>query len=199
MWGKPKMAAGTGDVDVPDSARLGTYYGVVPQLRRPLSLLDIIPSATMDGRSFGYMPEGGSLDDAGATAEGVIKPAGDLTLEEAEVVAATIAVWVKLKRQQLADTPQLSQVVTNRLTYSCLRRLENQVVAGDGLGENILGILNTVGIGSVVFDAASALSDLTLDGIVATIPAMSSQTRSCSTRPIGPGCSRRRLPGPASG
>ena len=44
-------------------------------------------------------------------------------------------------------------------------------MAGDGIGENLLGILATPGIGSVVFDAAAALSDLTLDGIVATIDA----------------------------
>ena len=126
-WGQPKLAAGTGIVDVPDSARLGTYYGTVPQLRRPLSLLDIIPTSPMDGRSFGYMQEGGSLDDAAETAEGKIKPATDATLTEAEVTAATIAVWVKMKRQQLADTPSLSQTINDRLVYQCLRRLENAV------------------------------------------------------------------------
>lgn len=170
-WGQPKLSQATGDVTIPDSARLGAYYGVTPQLRRPLSLLDIIPTATMEGRSFGYMQEGGSLDEAAETAEGVIKPAGDLTLTEAEVIAKTIAVWLKMLRQQLADSPTLNQTVNDRLVYQCLRRLENQVVAGDGAGENILGILNTVGIGSVVFDAASALSDLTLDGLVSVIQA----------------------------
>ena len=169
-WGLPKLAA-AGDVNVPDSARLGAYYGVVPQLRRPLSLLDIIPTSTMEGRSFGYMQEGGSLDSAAATPEGAVKPVGDLTLTEAEVVAATIAVHVPLKRQQLADTPSLAQTVNDRLVYGCLRTLETQVVAGDGTGENLLGILATPGIGSVVFDAAAALSDLTIDGIVATIDA----------------------------
>ena len=81
-WGQPKLSAATGDVTVPDSARLGTYYGVVPQLRRPLSLLDIIPSAPMDGPSFGYMEEAGSLDDAAETAEGEVKPATDVVLTE---------------------------------------------------------------------------------------------------------------------
>ena len=163
-WGQPKLAA-AGDVTVPDSARLGTYYGVVPQLRRPLSLLDIIPTAPMDGKSFGYMQEGGSLDSAAEVVEGEVKPAGELTLDEAEVTAATIAVWLKMLRQQLADTASLSQIVNERLVYACLRRLETQVIAGDGVGEAILGILNHP-IGSVVFDAASALSDLTLDAIV---------------------------------
>ena len=44
-------------------------------------------------------------------------------------------------------------------------------MAGDGAGENLLGILNTVGIGQVELDAASALSDLTLDGLVSVIQA----------------------------
>ena len=169
-WGQPKLSQATGDVTVPDSARLGTYYGIVPQLRRPLSLLDIIPTAPMDGRSFGYMQETGSLDDAREVVEAELKPATDVVLTEQEVTAATIAVFTKLKRQQLADTASLSQTINERLVYQCLRRLENQVLAGDGVGENILGILNHP-IGSVVFDAASALSDLTLDGIVSVIDA----------------------------
>ena len=46
-----------------------------------------------------------------------------------------------------------------------MRRVENQIVAGDGNGENLLGILHTSGIGSVAFSAGDALTDLTLDAI----------------------------------
>ena len=198
-WGQPKLAAGTGDVTVPDSARLGPYYGAVPQLRRPLSLLDIIPTSPMEGRSFGYMQEGGSLDDAAETAEGAVKPATDVELAEAEVVAATIAVWTKMKRQQLSDTPSLAQTINDRLVYQCLRRLENQVVGGDGVGENILGILNTPGIGDVVFDAAQALSDLTLDDIVATIQANAVPDAVVLNANDWAGMLKARLPGRAFG
>jgi hypothetical protein len=169
-WGQPKQAA-AGDVTVPDSARLGTYYGVVPQLRRPLRLLDLIPSSSMDGRSFGYMAESGTFDGAVEVAEGVVKPEGDITLTEAEVVAATIAVWKKMRRQQLADVPSLATTINSRLTYSCLQRLEDQIVHGDGQGENILGIVNAPGVGTVPFDAAAELSDLVLDGITTVVNA----------------------------
>ena len=43
-WGQPKMAA-AGPVSVPDSARVGAWGGVIPQLRRPLSVLDLLPVA----------------------------------------------------------------------------------------------------------------------------------------------------------
>ena len=163
-WGQPKLAA-TGDVTVPDTARLGPYAGVIPQLRRTIRLLDLIPSAPMDGHAFDFTQEQGSFDTAAETLEGATKPAGDLTLADAEVVAKTIAHWFKLKRQQLADVPALGTVVQNRLTYGVLRRLENQIVAGDGTGENLTGILATSGIASVAFAAGTALSDLSLTGI----------------------------------
>ena len=162
-WKGGVRAQGT-DVTVPDSARLGAYYGVVPQLRRRLSILDLIPVSPMTGRSFGYMQEGGSFN-AAEVPEGALKPEGDIELTEAEVVAATIAVWKKLRRQELADVPSLAQTINDRLQYSCMRRLEDQVIGGDGTGENILGILNTPGISTIPFDAAAAASDLVLDGV----------------------------------
>jgi hypothetical protein len=168
-WGQPKMAAVGTDIVVPDSARVGPYHGTVPQPRRRLSLLDLIPTDTMTSRSFGYLQEGGTFAGAAETAEGAVKPEGQVTLTEKEAVAATIAVWQRMRRQQLADVPSLQQTITDRLTYGCLRRLENQVLAGDGQGENIEGILTMTGIGDIAFSGTVALSDLALDGIVATL------------------------------
>lgn len=159
--------AAAGDVTIPDSARLGPYYGLVPQLRRRLRLLDLIPAAPMEGKSFDYTQESGSLDTAAETAEGAMKPGGSLTLTDAQVVAKTIATWYKTPRQQLADVPALAQALQSRLVYGVQRRVENQIVGGDGTGENLLGILNTTGIGSVAFSAGAPLTDLTLDAITA--------------------------------
>jgi HK97 family phage major capsid protein len=161
--------AAAGDVTIPDSARLGTYYGVVPQLRRRLRLTDLIPTQPMEGQAFTYTQEQGSFDTAFETPEAAIKPTGDLQLVDATVEAKTIAHWVKIPRQQLADVPALATVTQSRLTYGVMRRLENQIVAGDGQGENLLGILNTSGVGSIAFAAGEPLSDLTLDAISAVL------------------------------
>ncbi len=166
-----RPSAQAGEAVVPDSARVGAYYGVVPQLRRRLRLLDLIPTQPMDSRSFGYSQETGSFDTACETAEAQIKPAAELDLDEAEVIAKTIAHWIKLKKQQLDDVPALATTVTQRLTYGVMRRVESQVLAGDGVGENLLGILATPGIGDVAFAAGEALTDLSLDGITETVMA----------------------------
>jgi HK97 family phage major capsid protein len=156
-------------VDIPDTARLGRYYGIVPQLRRRLRLLDLIPSQPMEGKSFDYTQEQGSLDTAAETAEAAVKPAGDLQLVDAQVVAKTIAHWLKIPRQQLADVPGLAVVAESRLNYGVSRRLENQIVAGDGTAENILGLLHTTGVGSIAFAAGEPLTDLALDAISAVL------------------------------
>jgi len=167
-WRSGTFAA-SGDVSIPDTARVGPYYGAVPQLRRPLRLLDLIPTQPMEGKSFDYTQESGSFDTAAETSEATIKPTGDVILTDAQVVAKTIAHYVKTPRQQLADVPALGVLIQSRLTYGVLRRLENQIVGGDGTGENLLGILNTSGIGSIAFTAGEPLTDLTLDAITAVI------------------------------
>ncbi|MDX6532811.1 MAG: hypothetical protein QOF68_555 [Gaiellales bacterium] len=165
-WGAPPKLAAAGDVTVGDSpARRGAYRGVVPQLRRPLRLLDLIPSAPGDGSGFDYTQETGSFDTAPETVEGAMKPAAEVGFVDAEVKFRTIPHRVKIPRQQLADVPSLS-VIENRLVYGVLRRVENQIVAGDGTGENLRGVLNTVGIGTVAFDAGVPLGELPLAGIV---------------------------------
>ena len=137
---------------------------IVRQPYRPLSLLELIPTGTMQGSGIEYVVELGDLDDAAETGEGQIKPEGDVAFEEAEAPARTIAVWIKQRRQVLADVPELQAVLSSRLTYKVQRRIEAQILNGDGVGQNLLGLLNQTGIGSVPNDPAIPVSDLILKG-----------------------------------
>lgn len=166
-WG-PTRNAGPVDIVPSDPSRMGPHYGVRPQLRRRLSILDLIPAATLDaGSGFHYLQESGDLTTAAETAEGSLKPEADLVLDDAEVVTQVIAHWLKLNRPQISDVPSLAATAQTRLTYGVMLRLEDAVLAGDGVGQHILGILNVPGIQDVPFVAGGPLSDLTLDGIVA--------------------------------
>lgn len=96
---------------------------------------------------------------------------GDLELAEDQVIAQTIANWIKTSRQGLADVPTLAQTITDRLIYAVERRVENQVLAGSGQASTMLGILGRSGIQTVAFDNTVPLSDLALDGITAVLTA----------------------------
>lgn len=175
QWGSGAIygAASTGgvvDTGPPtDPSRFGSPYGIVPQIRRRLRILDLIPTAPMDGGSFNYVQEGGAFTGPVETAESTLKPPGAVTLTDGQVVAVTVPAWLKVPRQQLADVGQLQGVLQGRLTYSVLRRVENQILAGDGTGANLKGILATSGIASITYSATSPLTDLTLDGITAVL------------------------------
>lgn len=158
---------GGGDLIVPDSARQQAPYGIVRALYQPTDLLSLIPTATMTGGSFTYLIEGGEIDDTvGGSAEGSIKPEDtSLELDEGEVRAVTIASWQKLRRQQVADVPDLQNIVNTRLMYGVRRRIERQVLAGTGENETLLGVLNRTGIGSVAYDAGTPAADLILRGL----------------------------------
>jgi HK97 family phage major capsid protein len=153
------------DVTGTTNMRRGEFQGIMPQLRRRLSVLDLLPTGTMAANTFPYTQEGGSFATAVEVAEGGLKPEAALTLTDAEAVAATIAHWLKIRKQALADAPALQSIIDGRLRYGVLRRLEGQVLSGDGAGANMLGIRNTAGIGAITFTAGAVIVEQILKGI----------------------------------
>lgn len=155
----------TGTADM----RRGTYYGVVPQLRRMLRILDLIPTGTMDGNSVPYTQESGSQTTALETAESSLKPEANVVFTDQDAFAKTIAHWTKIRKQVLSDFPAMATIIESRLRYGVERRLQDQILAGDGLGENLTGILNTTGIGAVTFAPPPAAAELIADQILTGI------------------------------
>lgn len=167
-FAQPTMAV-AGEATIGDTAR-SRYFGVATQPRRALRLLDLIPALPMDAGTFDYSQETGAVGGAAAeTVEGAAKPAATVDYLDAEARARTVAHYTKVKKQQLADLPMFEGILRDRLAYGVLRRLENQIVAGDGVGENLRGITATTGVGAVAFDPGQESADLALEGLVAVL------------------------------
>lgn len=167
------MAAEPGSPDVtltPDSntvenVRRGAWQGIVPQLRRPLRFLDLVPVGTTDGNFVPYTVESGAFTGPVETAEGAAKTEISLTYTDADAPVRTIAAFIKVRKQVLSDFSALRTILDSRLRYMVLRRLEAEVLAGDGSGQNLTGILNTSGIGSVTYQSTAPLAEHILSGI----------------------------------
>lgn len=156
------------DIAPTSNMRMADYYGVLPQLRRPLRLLDLLPSATMDGNTLPYTIESGSFA-AAEVAEGVTKPEDGVTYTDATATAQTIAAWMKIKKQALADAAALRGIIDTRLRYSVLRRLEGQIINGNGTDPNLRGLLQTGSIGTVAYNGAELIADQILRGITTVL------------------------------
>ena len=74
------------------------------------------------------------------------KPQSGFQFVGEQAAVRTLAHWEAAHRNVLADEPQLRSIIDNELMYG-LRLLEdNQILNGNGSGENLRGVLQTPGI-----------------------------------------------------
>lgn len=108
-----------------------------------------VPEATDAGVLASHDPVSGVVTDAA----GGLKPESDYALEIVTTNVRTIAHWIPATKRALSDASQVRTLIDNFLEYGLLEELEDQIMTGDGTGENLLGILNNPGIqGPVAFD-----------------------------------------------
>lgn len=131
---------------------------MVTQPTRTKRVRDLFPSRTTTAavieyfRHLGYTTPGTTADNnAAAVAQRdgsafASKPQSSLQFIGEQASVRTLAHWEAAHRNVLADEPQLRSIIDNELMYG-LRLLEDdQILNGDGSGENLLGVLNTNGI-----------------------------------------------------
>lgn len=115
--------------------------GVVSGPDRPFTIRDLIMPGRTASNAIEYVRESGFQNMAAPVAEGTAKPQSDLSLELVTTTVKTIAHWFKASKQVLADLPLLQSYINGRAIYGLKYVEENQILAGDGTGQNLLGIL----------------------------------------------------------
>lgn len=118
---------------------------------RPITLLDMIQQRETTSDAVEYPLVASRTNNAAPVAERTsgaftLKPESDMTFDLKTVAVKTIATWVAASRRILQDAPGLRATIDNDLRQMLQVELEDQIIAGDGTGENFLGILNTPGI-----------------------------------------------------
>jgi HK97 family phage major capsid protein len=142
LFGATNKAAWLEDVDalVPDDQRL---FPPVPVPVRQLRVRDLISVSTTETDTVEYVEETIRQDLAGETSYGAAAPASTYEYERREVPVKRIPHHVKATKGNLADAGQLRNLLDSRLVYGVGKRLDTQMINGDGIGDNITGILNT--------------------------------------------------------
>jgi len=93
------------------------------------------------------VPEANVNDYAGATGEvSGEKPEGATAFEKVTAAVKTIAVWIPATKRALSDASQIRGIIDQELREDLEEELEDQLINGNGVGENFTGILNTAGI-----------------------------------------------------
>ncbi|AXQ65130.1 major capsid protein [Gordonia phage Schmidt] len=122
--------------------------------RDRLVIADLLGKGTMSGTSIRYYLEGGFEGDFATVAEGGLKP--QVHIEEPTPVTdelRKIAAWIGFTDEILEDLPLWASEINQRLLYKLAVFEEQQLLRGDGTGNNLTGILNRTGVQAELSEA----------------------------------------------
>lgn len=120
--------------------------GIVGIPQAPLNVLDLINVSEVDERVVSWVVETLFDNNAAETAENALKPETSFGFDTVDATVRDIAHWTKVTRQMFRDVAALEGWINQRMAYGVRRRLQRQVLIGDGAGVNLLGLYNQPGI-----------------------------------------------------
>lgn len=139
-----------------ESDRTGIYE---PLGRYPLVMRDIVSGRTTTSDTVEFVRQTLQVTQAAPTAESNvttytgatgqvsgIKPEGAMAFERVVEPVKTIAVWIPATKRALSDAAQLRGLIDQELREDLGEEFENQMLNGDGIGENFTGLANTAGV-----------------------------------------------------
>ncbi|WP_339112908.1 phage major capsid protein [Thioclava sp. GXIMD2076] len=108
--------------------------------RRTLSVVDLITRGRTDANLVPYTKQTTRANGAAPTAEGTAAPESSYGWTKAEAPVRKIAHVTHISEEAMADAAMLETELDSEMRYGLDLALENQIVAGDGTGENLNGL-----------------------------------------------------------
>lgn len=120
--------------------------GAVTLGQQQLTVADLFAQGQTSAPTIRYVKEDTFTNAATTVAEGAAKPEASWDLSEVDAAVRKIAVTTKVTDELFSDYPTIRSYINDRLPFMVRQREELQLLAGDGIAPNILGVLNVSGI-----------------------------------------------------
>lgn len=118
-----------------------TVAGVLTPPQEDLRIRDLLNVQRTTSNAIEYIVETGFTNASAVAPEKSLKPQSDLTFDIESATVKTLAHWIPATRQIIQDAPMLRNYVDGRLTYGLALTEEAQILYGDGVGDNMAGIM----------------------------------------------------------
>lgn len=149
--------------------------------QRPLRLRDVVSNGTTGSDTIEYVRVTSTTNNAAPVAEatssaaptsggtagplvnatgGGYKPESGLTVAKVTTPVRTIAHWIPITKRALSDAAQIRTLIDSFLRYGLEEELEDQMISGDGTGENFEGLANVSGVQAQAWDTTGTGSDM---------------------------------------
>lgn len=165
----------TGSSDTSAGALVQNDYkgllGGLGQFERPLRLRDVVTPGQTDSDTVEYSRVTSVTNNASPVAESTqtatpgsvdaahgVKPESALALEKVTANVRTIAHWIPVTKRALSDAAQIRTLIDGFLQYGLEEELEDQMISGDGTGENLDGLANVSGVQTQAYDTSELVT-----------------------------------------
>lgn len=131
--------------------------GVIPGASAPLTIRQLFRTIPVSTNMVNSLREASWTNSAAEVSQGAAKNESDITFEQYNVPITTVAHWLKVSNQLLADSPAIVAYIETRLRDGLAQRIDAQLLNGNGTSPNLSGLTD-----SGNFTAYTPTSDDTL-------------------------------------
>lgn len=107
---------------------------------REFTIEDLITSIPTSANAIDWVRENVFTNNAAEAAEGVQIAQTNITFTTGTMPVTNVAHFIKITRQLAMDNAALAAFINRRMVYGVNLRVENQLVAGDGVAPNLGGL-----------------------------------------------------------
>lgn len=131
---------------------------------RPSHVRQFIPQVPTTSDTIRYVQETAYDDGTAGQTEGQAKGQSDFDLKAKDAPVQTRAAYMRLSRQMLDDTSFITGYINQRAPKKLFLDEDNQILYGDGTGNNIEGISQVAQSYSLVMDSSTIVHKLDVLG-----------------------------------
>lgn len=117
--------------------------GIIPGNFVPLTVRQILTSVPISSNMANSLRELAWTNSAAEVSQGAAKNESDLTFEQYNVPITTVAHWIKVSNQLLADAPAVARYIDTRLRDGLSQRVDSQLLNGNGTSPNLSGFADS--------------------------------------------------------
>jgi HK97 family phage major capsid protein len=109
----------------------------------PLTIRELFRSIPVTSNMVNSLREASFTNNAAEVSQGAAKPESDATFQQYNVPITTVAHFIKVSNQLLADSPAIIAYIDTRARDGLAQRIDAQLLNGNGTSPNLSGLTDT--------------------------------------------------------
>lgn len=109
----------------------------------PLTIRALFNAIPVSTNMVNSLREASWVNNAAEVSQGAAKPESELTFEQYNVPITTVAHWIKVSNQLLADAPAVTAYIDQRLRDGLAQKIDAQLLLGNGSSPNLSGLTDS--------------------------------------------------------